>query len=150
MKRRIFIESDVLQEDELNSAKRDAVKFCEDNGESYCKEVFDEVLDYAWHDLEKTWKSVKRADEIHANTALMPLVGGSYMGAPVIFNEMCKKAIKEKVKGKLVIITRTLDSIYWGMIDFELMKKAFKNNKLFMYDDNYDMIEIDVSKLEED
>lgn len=123
MKRRIFLESDILHEDEFRSAKRDARCIAEKNGEEF--KDFDEALDFAWHDLDKTWKAVKAADEIYANTSLMPLVGNSYMGAPVIFNGMMERAIKEKVKGKDVYILRTLADIDWDMIEVKLMSKAF-------------------------
>lgn len=60
----------------------------------------------------------------------MPLVGGSYMGAPVIFNGMCERAVKENITGKSVIIFNTLENIEWYMIDVKIMKQAFKANNL--------------------
>ncbi len=149
MKRRIFIESDILHDDEYRSAQRQVANLLEDKGEGFIEAVFDEALDFAWHDLEKTWASVKKADEIYADTSLMPLVGNSYMGAPVIFNGMCERAIKEKVTGKSVYILRSLDNIDWDMIDFKIMKKAFKHNDLYMYDENREMFKVDVAKLKE-
>lgn len=146
MKRRIFIESDVLNKEELSSVEMGVRWMLEENNEPFIKGVFDEALDFAWHDLEKTWKSVKNADEIYADSSLMPLVGNSYMGAPVIFNGMMERAISENVKGKDVIILRPLKQIYWDMIDLKLIKKAFKHNRLFMYDDNHDkLIQVDIS-----
>lgn len=148
MKRRIFIESDILHDDEFRTAKREVRHILEDKGEEYVKDVFDEALDFAWHDLEKTWKAVKKADEIYASSSLMPLVGNSYMGAPVIFNGMCERALKENITGKSVIILNVPKHIYWGMIDIPLMKKAFKNNDLYMYDDEYEkLVKINVSKI---
>ncbi len=132
IKRRIFIESDILQADELRSAQGDVADFIEKEGLKYVDRVFSKVLDAAWHDLEKTWEAVKKADEIYATSSLMPLSGGSYMGAPVIFNGMMERAIK---------------NIYWDMIDMKLMKQAFKNNELYMYDDKYNLVKIDVSKI---
>jgi hypothetical protein len=105
-------------------------------------------LDYAWHDLENTWAAVKISDEIYATSSLMPLTGGSYIGAPVIFNGMCERAVKENVTGKSVIILNTLENIEWGMIDMKIMKKAFKDNDLYMYDENYDnLVKVDIKKL---
>ncbi len=148
MKRRIFIESDILHDDELRSAQREVSWMLDDKKEKYCEEVFDKTLDFAWHDLENTWDEVKKADEIYATSSLMPLVGNSYMGAPVIFNGMCERAIKEGVIGKSVYILSPLKRIYWGMIDLKLMKKAFKSNSLFMYDDEMEnIIKVDVSKI---
>ena len=147
IKRRIYIESDVLHADELRDAQRTVSDLCKEKGVKHTKRVFAEVLDYAWHDLEKTWAAVKKADEIYSNSSLMPLSGGSYMGAPVIFNGMCERAIKEGVTGKDVYILNSLKNIDWYMIKIDLMKQAFKSNNLFMYNDNYDMVKVDVSKI---
>lgn len=147
--RRIFIESDILHADELRDAQREVALLCEDRGVKYTRRVFSEVLDYAWHDLEKTWKAVKKADEIYATSSLMPLVGGSYMGAPVIFNKMCERAVKEGVEGKSVFIFNTIRNTYWGMIDIPIMQKAFEKNDLYMFDENQDIKKVDTSKIME-
>ncbi len=149
IKRRIFLESDILHASDLNTAQRSVVLLCDAKKEKYIKRVFSEVLDYAWHDLAKTWEAVKKADEIYSVSSLMPLCGGSYMGAPVIFNGMCERAIKENVTGKDVYILNSLSNIDWAMIDIPVMKKAFKHNNLFMYDDANDrnIIKVDVSKI---
>lgn len=147
IKRRVYLESDVLSASELRSAQREVYDLCKEKNEKCVKRVFNEVLDYAWHDLDKTWNAVKNANEIYSDSSLMPIVGNAYMGAPVIFNGMCKRAIEENVTGKSVVILNKLTSIYWGMIDIQLMKMAFKNNKLFMYDDNMDLVEVNVSKI---
>lgn len=148
IKRRIYIESDILQATELYSAQRETFDFAEKKGLKCVDRVFNEVLDYAWHDLEKTWEAVKKADEIYATSSLMPLSGGSYVGAPVIFNGMCERAVKENVTGKSVIIFNTLENIEWGMINMKIMNKAFKNNDLYMYNEKYDnLVKIYVSKI---
>lgn len=148
IRKRIFIESDILKADELGSAQRKAKRMAEANGLKCVDRVFSQILDFAWHDLEKTWASVKNADEIYADSALMPLTYGSYVGAPVIFNGMCERAIKEKIVGKSVYILRPITSIQWDMIDIKLMKKAFKKNDLYMYDDSYsNLVKVDVSKI---
>ena len=147
MKRRIFIESDVLDEEDLRSSQRAASYFMEESGEKFREEVFDEVITSAWHHLDETWQSVKNADEIWANTSLMPLIGNSYMGAPVIFNGMMERAIKENVSGKSVFITRSLSSIDWYMIKVDLMSKVFDKNKLFAYDENTKMTEISMKQI---
>lgn len=149
IKRRIFLESDILKADEFSSALRRVRCLIEDKGLEYTDRVFSEVLDYAWHDLAKTWEAVKKADEIYAVSSLLPLSGGSYVGAPVIFNGMCERAIKEGVTGKSVYILTPLSDVDWYMIDLDLMKEAFKNNHLYMYDDDYDkLIKVDVTKIE--
>lgn len=147
IKRRIYIESDILKADEFRSAQRDVFDFANSFGLKCVDRVFSDVLDYAWHDLEKTWQAVKSADEIYATSSLMPLSGGSYMGAPVIFNGMCERAVKENVTGKSIIIFNTLKNINWDMIDIKLMKTAFQKNNLFLYDDEYELTKIDTSKI---
>jgi len=147
IKRRIYIESDILHSDEFRDAQRTVVDLCKENQTKYVRRVFSEVLDYAWHDLEKTWGAVKKADEIYSNSSLVPLCGGSYMGAPVIFNGMCERAIKEKIKGKDVFILNSLSNINWYMIKIDVMKEAFKHNSLFMYDKDYELTKVDVSKI---
>jgi hypothetical protein len=149
IKRRIYIESDILHADELRNAKRTVANLCDDKNEKYIKRVFAEVLDFAWHDLPKTWEAVKKADEIYSDSSLLPLSGGSYMGAPVIFNGMCERAIKEGVTGKDVYILNSLENIYWDMIDIPLMQKAFEKNNLFMYNENYEIVKVDVTKIKE-
>lgn len=147
IKRRIYIESDVLHADELSDAQETVLRLCKSKKVKYVNRVFSEVLDYAWHDLEKTWTAVKNADEIYSNSSLLPLSGGSYMGAPAIFNGMCERAIKEGITGKDVYILNSLKHVSWGMIKIDLMKKAFENNNLFMYNDEYEITKIDVSKI---
>ena len=77
----------------------------------------------------------------------MPLIGGSYTGAPVIFNGMCERAVKEDVVGKSVYILNQVDNIEWDMIDMKVMKKAFKDNELYMLDEELEIIKVDVSKI---
>lgn len=147
IKRRIYLESDVLSESELRSAQRDVARLCDNKKLKYIRRVFSDVLDYAWHDLDKTWKAVKLSDEIYSNSSLFPLSGGSYIGAPVIFNGMCERAISENVTGKDVYILRNLKDIDWDMIKIPIMQKAFKKNNLFMYNDEFDIVKIDVTKI---
>lgn len=148
IKKRIYIESDILQADEFTTAQDTVKDFANEENLKCVERIFSKVLDRAWHDLEKTWNAVKWADEIYATSSLLPLSGGSYMGAPVIFNGMCERAIKEGITGKSVIILNHPKHISWYMIDIDIMKKAFKNNDLYMYNDNYDkLVKVDVSKI---
>jgi len=148
IKRRIYIESDILQASEFRGAQSDVHHILKGQGLTHVDRVFSQVLDFAWHDLEKTWASVKNADEVYTVSSLMPLSGGSYMGAPVIFNSMCERAIKENVTGKSVIILNNLEKIDWYMIKIDIMKEAFKQNGLWMYNNEYNLVKIDVSKIE--
>lgn len=147
IKRRIFIESDILHADELRSAQRDAHDLADKRGLKVVDKVFSQVLNFAWHDLPGTWEAVKKADEIYAISSLLPIIGNSYTGAPVIFNGMCERAVKEGVKGKQVYILNQFKGIYWDMIDIKIMKKAFKHNELYMLDEELEIVKIDVSKI---
>ena len=151
IKTRIYIESDILQADEFMDAQRTVSEFVKKDGLKCVDRVFSQVLDRAWHDLEKTWQAVKNADEIYSTSSLVPLCGDSYMGAPVIFNGMCERAVKEKITGKSVIILNHLKHICWDFIDIPTMKKAFKENSLFMYDDGYrNLVKVKMSKIKND
>lgn len=148
IKVRIYIESDILHADEFRRAQREVISFAKAQGLKCVDRAFSKVLEFAWHDLEGTWKAVKDADEIYSTSSLMPLCGNSYMGAPVIFDGMCERAIKEKITGKSVIILNHLSNICWDYIDIGIMKKAFKKNELYMYDDTGEgIIKIDISKI---
>jgi len=144
--RRIYISSDLTDSSETRSASRQVVRSCYEKDLAYVDRVFSKILDYAWHDLEATWDAVKNADEIYSTTSLMPLCGG-YSGAPVIFNGMCERAVKEKISGKKVFILNSLENIEWDSIDKKIMKKAFKNNDLYMYDEEHNLVKIDVKKI---
>lgn len=146
-RRRIYIESDILHVDEIRTAQRTVREICKEKSAACIKRVFSEVLDYAWHDLDETWKSVKKADEIYTISSLLPLSGGSYVGAPVIFNGMCERAINEQIKGKDVYILHPLSDINWYMIKIDIMKEAFKHNNLFMYNDDYEIEQVNISKI---
>ncbi len=148
--RRLFIETDVLHMDELDSAQIKVSIILDDKGLSYPESVFDETKDFAWHELDAAWESVKRCDEIYGDSSLVLLCGfGSYTGAPVIMNEMMKKAIEEKIEGKSVIFLRPMSDIEWGQIDRKLLLKAFKKNNLYTleYDDKYLLAKVDIKKL---
>ena len=112
MKKRLFLESDILHEDELRSTQRQVYFILKDLGEEFDEDtVFDTTIDYAWHKLDEVFEAVKFHDQIFANTSLMPLISGHYSGAPVIFNEMMKRVIEEGVEGKEVFILRAYDDV---------------------------------------
>lgn len=128
--KRIFIDSDVIDEDEVDTALlRIGWAMQSDDIE------FDEVVDFAWHEGEKAWEAVKSADEIYASTSLVPLCGyGTYTGSVVVFDVMMQKAIDENITGKSVFLLRSKEDIEWDGIDIQLMPEAFKNNKLFTFE----------------
>lgn len=149
--KRLFIETDVLQQDELRSAQRKVSSILDRKGLQYSKEVFDETCDFAWYEADKAWDAVKRHDEIYGDSSLVPLCGyGTYTGAPVVMDVMMKKAIDEGITGKSLFFLRSYKDIEWDGINKKLAKKCFKKNKLFTLeftDAKYIFKPVDVSKL---
>lgn len=139
---RLFVESDILKDDEFRTAKRRLALIFDDAGIEYDKKnVFNEVKASAWNELAETWEAVLRADEIYASSSLTPLLGyGSYTGAPVIFDKMCELAIHHNITGKSVYILRAFGDIDWDEIDLDLLKKAFKSNHLYTLSDDNDFV----------
>lgn len=142
--RRIFIDSDNIDKFEYRAAQRTVYGLVDGLPE----EVFDEVVDFAWHEPEKAWDAVKRADEIYAQSSLIPLCGyGSYTGSVVVMDVMMAKAIAEDIRGKSIFFLRQYKDIEWEGIDLTLVDKAFKHNFLYTLE-NYDRFEqVDIDKL---
>jgi len=137
--KRLFLETDVLQDDELRYAQREVADYLEDKGITFCKNVFDEVKDFAWHKGEDAWEAVKRCDEIYSDSALVPLSGyGSYTGSVVVMDVMMKKAIDENIKGKSLYFLRSFEDIEWDGIDYNLFKKCFAKGINNLYTRKYD------------
>ena len=140
IKTRLFIESDILHKEELDSSKNHAELVLNNLKQPFIDDIFDTCIDFAWHNIPKTWDLVKKHDQIWADSSLMPLSGGSYIGSPLIFNKMMEKAIEEDIRGKDVFILRQLKDIYWGMIDLKLIKTAFKHNNLYFVTEEFDKV----------
>lgn len=148
--KRLFIETDVLHQSEFRSAQRKVSLVLDELCIPHTKEIFDEAVDFAWHEPEKVWEAVKRADEIYGDSSLVPLCGfGSYTGAPVVMDVMMQKAIDENITDKSLIFLRPFEEIEWDGIDYKLLPKAFKYNKLFTIelDTNYKIVQVDIKKL---
>jgi hypothetical protein len=146
--KRIFIDSDVVHRDEVGTAIYTIELIMEKQGLDVPVKMFDEIVDFAWHEADKAWESVKSSDEIYANTSLVPLCGyGSYTGSVVVMDVMMKKAIDENVTGKSLFILRPFDDVEWDGIDLSLMPKAFLNNKLFTLEDHDRFVEVDIESL---
>jgi hypothetical protein len=148
MTKRLFIDSDVLDEGELHTAQLHVELYLEAKGIPFCKDVFDEIIANAWHEPVPAWEAVLRADEIYASSGLVPLCGyGSYTGSPVVMDVMMQRAVDDKITGKSVIFLRPYKDIDWENVDSKLLKKVFKkNNKLFTFDNN-ELRQVDVNKI---
>lgn len=133
MPKRMFIESDVLREDELNDAKRTVYYSLPDLSENERKsEIFDTVIEHAWHNPEKAWQAILEHDEIYANSSLVPLAGG-YTGAPVVMDTMMRLARQQKVTNKSLFFLVPKEDIWWHGIDTKLLKKCFAEGKNKLY-----------------
>ncbi len=144
---RLFIETDVLQQEELETATFIVSDILDHKGLLYSKGVFDSTVEFAFTEPQKAWEAVKKADEIYGDSALIPLGGiGTNTGAPVVMNVMMYNAIQEGIEGKSVYFLRAYKDIHWDGIKEELVHKAFINNKLFTLETNDDesrFVEVD-------
>lgn len=150
--KRLFIETDVLQKDELRSAQRKVSIILGYKNIKHIKNIFDEVIDFAWHEGDKAWEAVLRCDEIYSDSSLVPLCGyGTYTGSVVVMDVMMKKAIEQKVTGKSLIFLRPFKDIDWKGIDYKLLTKAFKKNSLFTleYQTGYELVKVSLKSIKE-
>lgn len=131
--KRLFIDSDVIMDDEYHSSQRIVERILDKKKIACCPDVFDAKQDFAWHEADSAWLAVKAADEIYGNTSLVPLCGyGSYTGSPVVMNVMMKKAMDENVTGKRVYFLRPMKDIEFDQIDLDLLRLCFgKLNELY-------------------
>lgn len=151
--KRIFIESDIVDDAQLRRLERNVYNYWNNKGVVLPDDIFDEVIDRAWHDPERAWNAIKEADEIYAVSSLTPLLGyGTYTGAPVVFNTMMQKIIDTELTGKSLILQTSLDDIDWDDIDPELLDKAFKKNFMYVLEWNdakkeYELNQIDINNI---
>lgn len=130
---RLYIESDVLHQEEVDSAAHCVEFIFKDMGIPFHSKVFDEAIGYAWHDLEKTWGYVQKADEIFASSSLYGLSGArTYVGAPPLMDGMMKIAYDKNITGKALYFLTNKEDILWDNISLVLLRRVFaKRNKLF-------------------
>lgn len=74
---------------------------------------------------------IKEMDEIYMDSALIN--SGYGIGSGTLFNQLMYRAIEEKITGKKVFIFRKYNEVQWYNLRAELVKKAFKDNELFVY-----------------
>lgn len=145
--KRIFIDSVKADEDEVESAEFTIEIMLNKKNLPIPTPIFNQVVSNAWHEADIAWEAVKSADEIYANSSLVPLSGfNSYTGSPVVFDVMMEKAITEDVRGKSVFFMRPFKNIYWEQIDVELLDKAFKHNFIYTLEDR-DFVQVDIDKV---
>lgn len=145
--KRIFIESDILKESEVQSVLRSV----DDSGmmlvsHRNAKKFFDKIIGRAMFDFDGTWKHVKEADEIYISSAIIP-IDGCYRGSPELFNGFMKLSIKENITGKKVYINRMRDSIHWRNLEKKLVNKCFKKNYLYALNGDHEFEQVDIDKL---
>ncbi len=142
--RRLFIETDDLDQREYRKAQRTVYRLLQ--GLEIPDEVFDEVVDNAWHGAAKAWEAVQKADEIYADSSLVPSDGCSYVGSPVVFNTMMEKAAEANIIGKKLIFLRELDDLEWDNIDMVLLAKVFVDNEMFTLEDEV-LVKVNIPEL---
>lgn len=144
MKKRIFVESDILHSDKLDCVKRHLELLLESEQQDFLPEIFDVVIEGAMHKPEELIKAVVDADEIYINSSLIGLTGG-YFGAPMLFDAACQKAVELGITGKKIVFLRPFADIWWSNIDAEMLRMAFANNELYVTapDDMYKLVRVD-------
>lgn len=139
--KRLFLESDILIEDELGTCQCTVELIHKKKGITIDNpEVFDVVIDKATWRLKEVWDAIKDCDEIYSNSSLLPL-GGSYNGSPLILDKMCENCIKEDIRGKSLYFLVPIKSVSFGWIDLSNLKMALTHNKLYAI--NHDTWEFD-------
>lgn len=94
------------------------------------------------------FKYIQQADEIYMNTSIMPLVTGTSVGSPEMWDKMMKLAVEHNLKGKKVFIQRPEKDVEWGNLNKKLLKEAFTNNSLYTASDDYEKWnQVNINKL---
>lgn len=136
MKKRLFIESDVLHQYEVDSCANCVEFILQDMGIPFIPAIFDKAIGYAWHDMDTTWEEILLHDEVFASSSLFGLSGArTYIGSPPLFDGMMKRALDNKVKGKSLYFLTHSDDILWDNINLKMLVKVFATkNKLYCTD----------------
>lgn len=143
---RIFIEVDRLNE--YSKWEIDAgIDACAQLWDTETKGFFDNII-YDARFYENLFEEIQKADEIYMNTAIQPLIGGTHMGSPELWNGMMELAIEHQLTGKKVYNARTYKDIEWRNLDKKLLDQAFKKNFLYVAAEDYSKWEqVDIDKL---
>lgn len=114
-----------------------------DSGIDACMNLSDfegKTKDFFWKIIcnarfeAKLFDYIKEADEIYMHTSIIPIVGGTELGSPELWNGMMKKAMSVGLVGKKIFNANDYKSIYWSNLDRQLLKNAFAKNELFVAD----------------
>lgn len=132
--KRLFIEVDIANQ--YN-------KWQIDSGIDACLDMSDfegKQKDFFWKIIcnarfeKKLFDYIKEADEVYMHTSIMPIIGGTDIGSPELWNGMMKKAIAIGLSGKKIYNANDYKNIYWSNVDMALLKKAFSKNELYCAD----------------
>ena len=143
--KRIFIEID--RDNEYNRSMLDAtLDGCLESTLGFetdvkVSEFFDRIICDARNE-ENLFQYIMKADEIYMSTSIVPLVFGTLVGSPHLWNTMMLKAVEHNLSGKKIFNLNSFKSIHWEYLDKTLFKKAFSNNQLFILDNDSNWIEV--------
>lgn len=132
--KRIFIEVDI--NNKFNSWEIESgIDGCMDlsNFEGKKEEFFWKIICDARFE-KKLFDYIKEADEVYMHTSIIPIVGGTELGSPELWNGMMKKAIEAGLEGKKIFNANDYKNIYWSNVSKDLLKNAFSKNELFVAD----------------
>lgn len=144
--KRLFIE--VSKTNDYNRWELESsLDACQDLSKNESSDFWWKVVDNARFE-ENLFQYISEADEIFMSTSIMPLVFGTDIGSPELWDAMLRLAIKNKITNKKVHIDRTLESIHWSNLNKKLLDKAFTKNYLYVAsDDNEQWEQVDIDSL---
>jgi hypothetical protein len=146
-KKRLLIEDDSeISEDTLVGLANEACKLHGIIESGDLRRFFHEVKTDAMFGIAEVYEAVKNADEIYADTALLPNFGTSE-GA-IVFDNMMYRVAEDKVINKSLYIFRKYDAVDWGSLNGRLINKAFTKNYMYVIsDDESSWEQVDIDKL---
>ncbi len=142
--KRLFIE--VHKTNEHNKWELDdSVDTCQELSGIKGNDFFWKIIDNARFE-PNLFEYIKEADEIYMSTAIIPLVHGTDIGSPELWNSMMQAAIKHNITGKKIFNQREYGHIQWDNLDKKLLDGAFKKNYLYVMDtecEKWEQVDVD-------
>jgi hypothetical protein len=136
---RIFIEVDIMNDynkDSIESGIDACLDLSHADNKMKASQFFDQIIcDARFH--PNLFEAIKGADEVYMHTSIWPIVGGTNLGSPELWNGMMKMAVEQCIAGKKIFNAHPLKGIEWRNLNLKLFREAFKANRLFVAADDY-------------
>lgn len=127
--KRLFIEND--ENVDFTNVARYLNKFYNFTGDP--NDFFDEIITEATYNSQEAWQSIKRNDEIFAESSLIDMMG---ISGGLLFNNMMYMAIVENVTDKKVYFFSSKNEIWWENLNAKLFDQAFTKNEMYTAEGN--------------